>query len=193
MTERERLSRETLIKRAAAGAAFIYAAPVVTGAAAAAPERRPCDGTRICTPGPKGDKKCRRKSGRPDCGCRSPFDNCFLPCRGGVACDVSASCGTNCGCHVCFGSGGKGHGCMDLRDGQCASFLPCSNGSCPAGQRCFETCCPQPICAEPCTGTGSAGRTKRMGSGPRLSLPGAPKGPLEAFPEDEFFCSPPSW
>ena len=55
MTEAERMSRQALVRRAAAVAAFGYTAPVLTSHASA--ETQACDGTVKCKAGKKGKKK----------------------------------------------------------------------------------------------------------------------------------------
>ena len=187
MTEQERLSRETLLKRAAALAGAAYTAPVVSSSALA--ETAACSG--ICKKGKKGKKKCKKAGGR----------LCRCPAAGGV-CDDGDPCLSNClhsdiACsplQACPGCGGNGacfaqsNGiptgcnsspnqglCIDLRDGLCASFTPCgADGSCGAGECCFSSCCDcmfgfPPLCSTVCTGsTPPRARTRRATKGPHV-------------------------
>ena len=93
MTEQERISREALVKRAAAAAGAVYAAPVLTSAAAAA-EPESCHG-RICTT----DDDCPSR-----CGCNTETGYC----KPRKVCNGQA-CRTN---KQCKKKGGKGCKCV---------------------------------------------------------------------------------
>src|SRR5262245_56055581 len=101
MTEQERMSRETLLKRAAAVAGGAYMAPVLGSAASAetkACHGQPCNG---------GGRKCRKKGGK-NCRCNPNTLTCQLPvsCKSncthkGDTCGGFEDCG-RCGDGGCF-------------------------------------------------------------------------------------------
>lgn len=163
MTEKERLDRETLLKRAAAVAGAVYLAPVLTSAAAAEAQECP---TFLCKT-KKRRKKCRRfppgKGQTCDCqvgercGCTTCDPVCWTECPR----NDPNPCTPPLGCPGCAGSGAcfqcandiSNGTCVDLRDGLCASFSPCGEGNtCPLGQACFNSCCGTPLCSDACTG-----------------------------------------
>jgi hypothetical protein len=179
MTEQERTSREQLLKRAAAAAGALYAAPMLTPAAAAQVERG-C-GRRKCVPGGDGDVKCARKG----CMCCSPHTgrcakqrrHCCLedprcpealcPAEPAVVCNNEPPC-------MCFGViPGRGCApvdCIDFASNFCADYPPCdkADGSgCPPGMCCLDSNCPDGICGTPC-GTASGRRARSAGTGPTL-------------------------
>lgn len=162
----ERMDREALLKKAAAVAGGVYFAPVLTAAAVAE------------APGVTGcPRKCKtrkqRRQCRACCGfCSSDRRQCMhgdpLFCQHmGQQCDVLEPCGppgANCACF--FNAEGQNAGyCVDLRDGMCASFAPCVDGRCPCGQVCFSSCCPEPLCADVCTGSPAAAPRSAGGAG----------------------------
>jgi hypothetical protein len=132
------ISRRRLLKRIGAGAAVAWSAPVLTSIRT--PAFAQYSGSR-CDPG----QECV-----PDC-------DVLRPCQGNP----------NCGCFrmrhfdVCY--------CGDLRDGFCDSFPPCeTQGECPAGEVCVESCCPTGICMPPC---GLSSKRRFAGKGPKLTKP----------------------
>jgi hypothetical protein len=153
VTERERLDRGALLKRAAALGGAVYVSPVLVESASAA--RKRCSG-QPCKPGPKGDRKCKRKGGT---GCQCIGGRCMNPSNCGSVCQPGECgspplCGTNCACFPLVpGQGGTAR-CVDGKDGLCSSFPPCDkrgNGSdCPPGTCCFDFCCAQGSCMAPC-------------------------------------------
>jgi hypothetical protein len=181
VTERERLDRESLLRRAAAAAGALYAAPVLTSSAAPAVDRK-C-GRRRCQPGQSGDVKCREKGcmccdpatgrctkGRSRC-CRQdprcPPNHC--PADVAVFCNAEATC--ICWIPLPSDGGCSPNECVDFPSNFCADYPPCDrrDGSgCPPGMCCLDTTCPTGVCSTPC-GTGSrfwTGRTS--GSGPTI-------------------------
>jgi hypothetical protein len=172
MTSKQRITREALLRRAAAAGAAIWVAPVFASAATAATGAKSCVGRR-CKPGPKGDKKCLRKGCFP---CNPSSHTCVEGClcnHTGAECDALEQCGGNCGCFF-NGSGGNPGNCIDLRSGLCSDFSPCdSTGSCPDSQFCFTSCCGTPLCGDCCSGAGSA-RVRSRGAvrGARLTMGG---------------------
>lgn len=176
MTEQDRISRETLLKRAAVAAGAVYVAPVLTssGAAASACSSQPC----------RHDRKCRRLGGRAckcingrcgradgkECGPRCCFDGGCGPL---VLCDESGQCDRgDCACLTNTVTGLTN--CVEFPSGFCADYEPCSlNGGhrqCPPGMCCMSTCCPEGICMTAC-GAGTQSRISRSsGSGATLTL-----------------------
>jgi hypothetical protein len=148
-----------------AGAAYV--APVLTSSAAA--EAEVCAGQK-CKPGKKGKKKCKKAGGKT---CKCTSGTCQgggggdCPCtHNGAQCDLLEVCG-GCGNGGCFfGANGANPGvCIDLRSGLCADFSPCSGGSCPSGEVCFTSCCPEPLCANCCAGAGAPASRSVGGAG----------------------------
>jgi hypothetical protein len=176
MTEQERISREALLRRAAALAGAVYVAPILTSSAAAQPSaclQWACEGGR------KGDRFCT-KWGGPSCRCvggrcgRSPEttlceqdDRCGQqqPCESAHFCDDQQYCA----CFVVANGGGKTE-CVELWQ-FCSDYPPCdreTGSSCPAGYCCMDTCCPRGICMRVCSTEASA--SKRMSR--RATRPG---------------------
>jgi hypothetical protein len=162
MTERERLSREMLIKRAVAAVGAAYVAPVLTSSAAA--EATACAGQK-CKPGKKGARKCKRLGGRgckcmdgrcgggKDCG---PI--CCDDCAVGPVqfCDTTGLCGSGSQC-VCVLNYATGRcNCAAFTSGFCSDYPQCDrngNGSdCPRGTCCMQLgqSCPNGVCMAPC-------------------------------------------
>ena len=174
MTDSERISRETLLKRAAAVAGAAYVAPVLTSSASA--EADACTGQK-CPAGKKGKKKCKKKGGKTckclNGACSTGGGNCN-DCDGdAIPCSAVFLCQTgNCACFLNIPGRGPGHGCIDLLDGLCASFPVCDragNGSeCPAGTCCLDTCCPSGICGTPCPGIAGTRTPRISGQGATL-------------------------
>lgn len=160
MTGPERMDREALLKRAAAVAGGLYVAPVFSSAAAAEVSACP--------------RRCKKRKDKRRCvrgGCLCEGNTCVHGDTGcaschhvGEQCDVLEPCGSNCGCFLAA-SGAPSDVCVDLRDGLCASFAPCSNGLCPAGQCCFLGCCEQPLCSPTCQGTTAPAKRAAGGAG----------------------------
>jgi hypothetical protein len=188
MTEQERVSRETLLRRAAAVAGASYVAPALTSSAAA--EAQVCAGQK-CRAGKKGKKTCKKAGGK-SCTCvggrcagggAGPCINCGPQ---GIECGPETPCGGcfNGQCVVdatspgSCNSGSRPGTCIDLRDGLCASFQPCGRDkSCPAGQCCFSSCCDcvhvfPPLCSDTCGSARSpwAGTPLAVGKGPLAVL-----------------------
>jgi hypothetical protein len=191
MTERERLSREALLRRAAALAGAVYVAPVLTSSAGAEVERpRRCKVGRRCVRSrdcrnrkqqpcvccPEGTHKaftCQRSPGH--CGVCGPDIRCT---QERPPCDVVHYCNAQqtCICYVLAPSGqGLGVECVsDPSTRFCLDYPRCDKATgegCPAGSCCLDTCCPDGICDPPCSGGPAAPRISRgSGSGPRPFL-----------------------
>jgi hypothetical protein len=138
LTEQERIDRETLLRRATAVAGAVYAAPVLTPAAAAGADACPC---RANGPYCGYIKAC----GRGNCGCL--FWNNPREMTGKIARAL-------------------GH-CIYMEDGLCDTFAEkhgtCPGGKdseCPEGKVCFNSCCDEhgypPLCAECCSSVPSS-------------------------------------
>jgi hypothetical protein len=170
MTERERIDRATLLKRAAAVAGAVYVTPVLTASSAGSVDAcagQPC----------RRNRKCRRKGGV-DCRCvegRCRSAPCWCP-HASFGCGYLIPCGDNCACYP------NGHRelpgrCIYLEDGNCETFFrkhgACPSGDdseCPEGKVCWAGCCEDfgypHLCAECCDG--------RSGSTLRLPATGGP-------------------
>jgi hypothetical protein len=89
-----------------------------------------------------------------------------FPCH---TCDPNQPCGPRDPCGpsglcACLALVNGPCQCGDFPSDFCADYPPCdSDADCPAGQRCYETCCPTDICRGPCTG--SSRKPKMRGSG----------------------------
>jgi hypothetical protein len=149
VTEHDRISREQLLRRAAAVAGSVYLAPALTSSAratAGACSGQPCKRNRKCAR--LGGKTCKCSQGR----CRPP-DTCRPDDRCGpqVPCQEFRACGdpgVGCGCFVLANSGGKTE-CAYLNPNICSDFNPCDKRTgegCPPYECCFDTCCPRGIC-----------------------------------------------
>jgi hypothetical protein len=172
VTEAERIDRQTLVRRAAALAGAAYVAPVLTSVGGAS--------TTACPPVPcRHHSKCRRK-GDQNCVCVKSTPGSRGVCRQkGLLCNGCSQdrcCDVVHECKGCNGNGacfcdfnGTGCQCMPLRGGICADFQTCPDGSCPVGQVCYLSCCPEPICDYPCSGAGaSSGAASRGKGGPGM-------------------------
>jgi hypothetical protein len=189
MTERDRISRHELLKRAAAAAGAAYAAPVITSGAPAS-SRRDCFFVN-CKLNSEGNAKCRRL-GCQCCGgqgrCRpkdappcdrpeSEATRCGQDARCGPQqpCDVAHICNDSqtCICYVVANSSGRTK-CVNFASHFCTDFFPCDRETgegCPRGMCCLDTCCATGICENACPGAPAAPRIARThGSGPRTTL-----------------------
>jgi hypothetical protein len=170
------ISREILLKRAAAAVGAVYTAPILTSSARAA--AKACSG-QPCTPGKKGNRKCKRLGGK-TCKCNGgrceraatcgQDDRCGPqpPCDEGHPCDQDLGCF----CLVLANSGGKTE-CVAFRSGGCGSQVRCNKETglgCPPGDCCLDTCCPEGICLSPCHALARPTRdhTSTSGSEPTL-------------------------
>jgi hypothetical protein len=179
VTERERLDRETLLRRAAVAAGAVYLAPMLTSGAVASSE------------GQCPDVKCRRRKHRRACRRAGCFcDRSAARCQPAAACKQDPDCPSHvspCGVIVPCGSGGtcvclhcvlSGGGigpvnCMNYRSNFCSEYPPCkkSDGSgCPPGHTCYDSCCPEGICEVDCTTSAAPKIGRSVGSGPMLTL-----------------------
>jgi hypothetical protein len=195
MTEQERIDREALLKRAAALAGAVYAAPVLTSLAGAEVERprrckvgRKCKTSRDCRNRrkqpcvccPEGTAKaftCQRSisecgGGGGGCGADTRCTQDRPPCAALEFCNSSQTC-------MCFAlaPAGRGLGVECVSDPGtrfCADYEPCDKATgegCRPGLCCLDTCCPQGICDPPCSGAAAVPRISRgSGSGPRPTL-----------------------
>jgi hypothetical protein len=177
MTERERISREALLRRAAAAAGLVYVPPVLTSAASA--EVNACKGK--C----RSDAKCMGKGG-PTCRCiirsgkkkgKCRLFGCDMccpdeRCSPGDACDAVAFCNDSmtCACLVMVLGQPNQRDCADFPSDRCEDYPPCDKTygtGCPPGMCCFATCCPEGVCAVPCSG--AASRPAGSSTGRRLT------------------------
>jgi hypothetical protein len=197
MTEQERISREALLRRAAALAGAVYVAPVLSSTAAAELERprrcrvgRKCDTSRDCrnrkklpcTCCPEGTQKaftcqksmseCGGGNGGCDADTRCTQDR--PPCASAQFCDEGQG---QCICFVIAPAGrGLGVECVNYCDcGGCSGWPPCDKATgegCPPGHCCLDTCCPEGICGMPCSRGFAGPRIARGsgGSGPQPTL-----------------------
>jgi hypothetical protein len=180
VTEAERIDRQTLLARAVGVAGATYLAPVLTSAAGASTSACPA---KRCVPGhpKKGDQKCAKRSwGNIYCKCDAGTSRCkeggSNPCSGCVppsqrCCGPVVPCG-GCGDGACFCDfNGTGCVCIKLWAGNCAGPQPCGpDGSCPAGQFCFKSCCPEPLCRPSCSGASGVAPLLRSVTGPMPSV-----------------------
>jgi hypothetical protein len=198
MTEQERLSREALLKRAAAISGGVYFAPILTAVSSSAVGAGKCRGRcgkqkagkcsdkgmikcfnlDFCPPGPSGAASCTCvPSGRRYCKCRCAGGGCGPDdrCAPGTPCEVANFCnsGQTCICFVVAAGDGQSKDCVDFPSNFCSDYPPCSkaDGSgCAAGSCCLDTCCPEGICSPPCS-SGAAPRISRStGSGATLTI-----------------------
>jgi hypothetical protein len=193
MTERERIDRETLLRRAVAAAGAVYVAPVLTSGGSAA--EFPCGGQWCadllpggsCDPRDRGRKACRRSGGRgctcrPDrrlgvCTCQQPDAACTQDprCVPDPPCGVAQFCNDaqTCICFIPVPPVDSATDCVEFPSNFCSDYPPCNkaNGDgCPPGMCCLDTCCPEGLCSAPC-GNGAPPRVvRRAGSGPTLTL-----------------------
>ena len=166
MTETERIDRQTLLKRAATVAGGAYLAPVLTSGAHAS--AAPCPAVKCKVGHPKyGDARCAKTGGgNTNCTCVADRDGfakgtCMqtgcngcsdmFAAGGKSCCDVLHPCGS-CGEGGCFCNFDlNGCVCIQVFYGSCSSPQPCPTGECPAGQACFRSCCPEPLCRPICS------------------------------------------
>jgi hypothetical protein len=185
VTERERMNRQALLRRAAAAAGAIYVAPALTAGAAAEPAAckgkcrsdRKCEarGGIACTCVIRSGKKkgrCKMCAGA-DSSCPGcpPDDRCALgqPCEAASFCNSSQTCV----CFVVTLGDGQSKDCVDFPSNFCADYPPCdkANGTgCPPGACCLDTCCPEGICSPPCSSGAAPTVSRRGGRGPALTL-----------------------
>jgi hypothetical protein len=166
MTDQERITREQLLKRAAAAAGAVYVAPVLTSSAAGAIAAR-CKGQRCGS-----DAKCQKRGG-PNCfcvngACTIQEPGCSCARTDPNPCSLLEVCGAgNCACFQDAKLGGLNGVCVDLRNGLCSDFLPCDvNFNCGAGEQCFNSCCGTPLCSSCCPSNASpSGRLSAGGAG----------------------------
>ena len=174
MTDQERITREKLLKRAAAVAGAVYAAPVLTSSAGAAINQR-CKGQRCGS-----DAKCQKRGGS-NCFCINGActidegDDCPCSRTDPNPCSLLELCATgNCACFQDAALGGVNGVCIDLRTGSCADFLPCDvNFGCPSGEACFNSCCGTPLCSTCCdTSSAQSGTDSRQAALGRFTSQG---------------------
>jgi hypothetical protein len=183
MTERERMDRATLLRRAAAVGGALYAAPALTSFAAAH-EGHPCRGR--CKAGDAGGSKCRARGGE-DCRCSVPPGKKRGQCRiTDIGCGQDERCGPqppcgapefcarnrSCTCLVLANSGGKTE-CVDFPSQSCADYPPCDKQTgtgCPVGMCCLDSCCAGGICSAPCYRANGGRPAVRGSGGPALTL-----------------------
>jgi hypothetical protein len=193
VTRDERLSREELLRRAAALAGAVYVAPVLTSTAAAEVERprrckvgRKCDTSRDCRNRrkepcvccPEGTAKaftCQRSmsecgGGGGGCGADTQCTQDRPPCFNAEFCNSSQTC-------ICFvlAPAGRGLGveCVNFYAAFCGDYPPCSKETgegCPTGECCLDTCCQGGICSPPCWSGQAVPRIARGSGGPRPTL-----------------------
>lgn len=162
MTEQTRIDRETLLRRAAAAAGAVYAAPVLTSAAAAEVQGCP---TFLCKN--KTKRKQCRKTGQgkgQTCDCNvgercGPVSPCPCTRQDPEPCsflELCPGCNGNGGCFQDAKRGGSYGVCVDIPD-FCGDLSPCdAQNNCPPGQACFNSCCGRPLCLRCCSGNDAA-------------------------------------
>jgi hypothetical protein len=178
VTKQERISRETLLRRAAALAGAVYVAPVLTSSAVARDRdhdacrsavRSKCGSAKDCTI-PKQSCICCPEDRFDAFQCRETEFNCGSPffercCREGEicdkACDVAHVCHDNpkCACFLIAGFGQE-RTCREIPE-FCSDVPPerrCNKNTgkttddrpCPDGMACVLTCCSYGLCLPPC-------------------------------------------